>query len=121
MSVSGAAGAGALSDWLVLSHIAPPVPDGALGYDTPATVYAQEFCEVQSATASWVERVVGVQVQAPAMRLVKIYARPDVRVTDLGVWTDRLGVTHTLTVKGLQLDPGGEYLWLACEERLPGQ
>ena len=116
-----AKGAGSLHDWIELSHVGRAVPDGDGGHESPPTLYAEEYCAVEPATASWVERLVGVQVQAPALRIVKLYARGDVRVSDIAVWTDRLGCRHDLTVKGLQLDPSGEFLWLACEERLPGQ
>lgn len=111
--------AGALTDTLALAHVGVPTSDGATGYTEPRTTYATVRAAVESASASWIERLVGVQVQAPATRLVRIYYRADVVVTDVATWTDRRGGTHTLFVRGLQVDPKGQWLWLACEERLP--
>jgi len=115
-----AAGAGPLADRLALQHVGAPVPDGATGYTETRTTYATLWAEVAPADARGVERTIGFQVQAPVSHLARIYHRSDVKVTDVGTWTDRRGGVHAVRVTGLRPDPHGVWLWLALEERLSG-
>lgn len=111
-------GAGALTDRLELQHVGEPVPDGDTGYTETPETYATEWAEVIPADARAVERLVGPQLQAPVTHLARIYFRSDVRVTDVGTWTDRRGGAHPVHVVGVRQDPKGQWLWLALDERL---
>jgi hypothetical protein len=112
--------AGAMTDRLALQHLAAPSsPGDETGFtEAPLAAYTTEWAEVVPATARNVERLVGQQVQAPVTHVARLYARSDVRVTDVGTWTDRMGATHQVHVTGIQHDPRGQWLYLALEERI---
>ncbi len=117
------AAAGPLADRLALSHRGARQNDAdEVGFtDADTAAYTTEWAAVEPASSGWIERLTGVVVQGESALLARIYFRSDVTLTDTGVWTDRRGGTHQVSVRGFRPDPQGVWLFLALEERLPDE